>query len=382
MHANAPETRKKLWHEKWFMRSGYFLGAILLHLIVFLMVATLIIWKAPPPPPTEVFHGVPVKITPPPVQPPASGAQANNPQFEPQPVVVPVVTPPSVITAASSTFSMDVPKVMDQTLSHLSDQLAKGTGLSSGGGGNAGNGSGYGSAKGMGNGLVGIFYDLKQTPDNKPTDIADPHWLQSAPAQAGLKFLRSFVKTWDMSMLDDYFKAPQPLYADQIAIPVSPSPEATKAYHVDGTVRARRWIVVYEAKIEPPDSGKYRFIGFADDFMVVRINGNNVLDASWAGLEELDPSANVKEDVGMGPEGQHLLCGSWFYMSTNDSIDMQVLIGEGPGGFSGFLLMVQKEGDTSPKGDYPVFQLQDVPVPDIGSGFNFSKKKMLFQVGQ
>jgi hypothetical protein len=42
--------------------------------------------------------------------------------------------------------------------------------------------------------------------------------------------------------------------------------------------------------------------------------------------------------------------------------------------------MVQKEGDGSPKGDYPVFQLQDSPVPDIGTRFNFSKKTVLFKL--
>jgi hypothetical protein len=59
---------------------------------------------------------------------------------------------------------------------------------------------------------------------------------------------------------------------------------------------------------------------------------------------------------------------------------MKVLIGEGPGGSSGFLLMIQKQGDDSPKGDYPVFQVQDVKIPDISYLPNFSKKKMLFQV--
>src|ERR1035441_1942623 len=142
------EQRSKPWQER-LVRSGYFLGAVLFHLILFLMVATWVIWKAPPPPPTDVFHGVAVKVPPPPPQPPSSGAAANNPQFEPQPVVVPVVTPPSMITTAnSSAFSIDASKVLDQALSHLSDQIAQGTGLSSGGGGNSGTGSGFGSFKG------------------------------------------------------------------------------------------------------------------------------------------------------------------------------------------------------------------------------------------
>jgi len=51
-------------------------------------------------------------------------------------------------------------------------------------------------------------------------------------------------------------------------------------------------------------------------------------------------------------------------------IDIKILIGEGPGGSSGFVLMIQKKGDNSAKGDYPM----DIP--------NFSKKKLLFELAQ
>ena len=82
----------------------------------------------------------------------------------------------------------------------------------------------------------------------------------------------------------------------------------------------------------------------------------------------------------MGPEHFPLKCGKWVQMEAGTPMDMLVLIGEGPGGFSGFLLMIQKRGDDSPKGDYPVFQLQDSPIPDMSTDFQFSKKKMVFQV--
>ncbi|MCE0499054.1 MAG: hypothetical protein LV481_14030 [Methylacidiphilales bacterium] len=396
MHANPTNPRKKVWREK-FVRSGFFFFAVFLHLAVLLLIATLVIWPAQRPPPADEFNVVNVKTSPPPapVQPSSSGAQAYNPQFEPETVTVPVVAPSSMITTpANSDFKVDASKIMNQELSKVADQMPKGTGLNAAGGGDSlsGLGNGYGTGTESADEFVGNFYDLKQTPDRKPTDVAEDksessgpenqvekRFLSSPATQNGLKVLRSFIKKWDMRILNGYFKAPGALYTPQICIPVTPSQNATDAYHVHDIVRARRWIVIYEAKITPPESGKFRFIGFGDDFLVVRVDGDNVLDGSLPG-EELDLTANVDEDVGIGPERRPLKCGKWIEMEAGTSVDMQVLIGEGPGGESGFLLMVQKEDDDSPKGDYPVLQLQDVAVPNWSSDYTFSKKKMLFQV--
>jgi hypothetical protein len=342
-------------------------------MILFLLVATVVIWKAPPPPPSYEFQAVAVKLPQPVLpQPSSSGAAASNPQFEPEPVVVPVVTPPSMITTANSTvFKVDTSNMLNQALSHLSQATPQGTGLSTGGGnGSTGFGTGYGTDAASGIQFEGHFYDLKQTQDRNPTKIGD-----------GLKFLRTFVKSWDMGALRDYYKAAGTLYASQICIPVTPSDLATKAFHVDDVVKPSHWIVIYEAKVTPPESGRYRFIGFADDFLVVRIDEKNVLDASLSddANEELDPMAKVKDGVGMSPEAKRpLKCGPWIDMDSATPMDMEVLIGEGPGGLSGFLLMIQKEGDNSQKGDYPVFQLQDSPIPDMSRNFTLSKKKMLF----
>jgi hypothetical protein len=302
-----------------------------------------------------------------------------------------------VTTAVSPITLPDVPEVPQDdevtptAMSGVNGVMGSGIGSGLGGSGNgSGNGGGYGAAE-TEPGFVGVLYDLKQTPDQQPTDIAENKaelesgsyaingWPGLPATQNGLRVLRSFVKKWDMSLLDKYYKAPATLITTQICIPVTPSENAPKAFHVEGTVHPRRWNVIYQATIIPPETGQFRFIGFADDFLMVRMDGRNVLDGSLSG-EELDSEANVHEDVGTGPEGQPLKCGKWIQMDAGTPMDMMVLIGEGPGGFSGFLLMIQKQGVNTPKGDYPVFQLQEAPIPDLGFGFQFSKKKMLFQV--
>jgi len=368
---------QQVWHQR-LRRSGFFLAAVLMHLVLFSLIATWVIFRSPPPEQEASFKGVsiPVKVPPPPT-PPASGDAANNPQLEPQTVVVPVVTPPTAITTTVSSFKVDASKVVDSTLNHIpSPVVPQGAGLgTTGGGGNVGSGSDYGSGTGSSLQLVGHLYDLKQTPDRQPTNIAasDPKG-----ATNGLNFLRSFVKDWNMTTLANYYQAPGTIYASQVCIRERHSDESTKAFGVAGIVQPLRWIIVYDATVTAPEAGTYRFVGWADDFLVVRWNGDNVLDASYPS-EELDPSA-ISEKITSKDGDQTLKYGKWIQMDAGTPVPMKILIGEGPGGYSGFLLMVQKQGDESPNGDYPIFQVQDASVPDLGGGFQkITKKKILFK---
>jgi len=365
------QAGKQAWQHR-LRRSGYFVGAVLLHLLIFLLVATLVVFKAPKPEQDATFGrvtSIPVKVPPPPA-PPASGDAAMNPDFEPQPVIVPVTTPPQVISTAKATFSVDASKLPSQSLSHLPSAAPQGTGMGhSGASGNMGPGNDYGSGTGNGAELVGHLYDLKQTPDRKPTDIMDS-------ASNGLNFLRTFVKDWNMSTLANYYEAPGTIYASQICIRERHSDESTKAFGVSGTVDPKRWIIVYDGMVAPPESGTYRFVGWADDFLMVRWNGANILDACYDG-EGLDPSAN---DQGTESHGnKSLKYGKWVQMDAGTPVPIKILIGEGPGGYSGFILMIEKQGDNSQNGDYPLFQVQDAPIPDFGGDFTFTKKKLLFQ---
>jgi hypothetical protein len=95
-----PPGKEKHWTEK-ISRSGYFLGALLFHLIVFLMIATLVIFP-PFHPPTDEFQKtyVPASAPPPPPPPPSQPA-----------VQVPTQTvqAPTTITSPTATPSFSVP---------------------------------------------------------------------------------------------------------------------------------------------------------------------------------------------------------------------------------------------------------------------------------
>jgi len=269
---------------------------------------------------------------------------------------------------------------------------ADGNGGSGNGGGGSGGGGGmtmYGAPDGVG--LRGSFYDLKQTPDGQPTDIAESDWEKShlpddwdpdffdqPNSKKYLEVLRRFINSWDEGDLANYFKASGKLSLDQICIHEGPSSLAPAAFNVGGKVVARRWIAIYSAKVLPPDSGTYRFVGCADDLMIVNVDDRNVLDACNS-YQVLDPALRSDDAVGAAWPGFTLRAGRWFDLEQGTPVKIKILIGEGPGGSSGFVLMIQRQGDTSAKGDYPIFQVKDVPIPDMNLP-NFSKKKMLFQV--
>jgi hypothetical protein len=370
MHANAPDPRKKTWQDR-LMRSSYFLGAVLFHLILFLMVATLVIWKAPPPPPTDVFHGVAVKPPPPPVQPPSSGATAANPQFEPQPVVVPVVTPMSTITSVNSTFSVDASKVVDQTLSHLSDQVAQGTGLSSGGGGTTGTGSAFGSFTGTSYQLAGYFYDLKQTPDHQPTGMN----------QGGMcSTLHDFCRQgWNEDDLATRFlKSPKQLYNNEILVPIVFSIEGPKAFGMGDVCQPGFWVAIYHVKVSPAHTGYYHLAGYGDDFLIVRINGDAVLDSGWYSPVTSSHATQSYDPTWAPPEIESLknadkrtpyyrtVVGDRFYMASGDTMTIDVLIGDadptGGQGRCGYSIFLVEDGKDYPKDPtgFPIFPLLQI----------------------
>ena len=351
------------------MRSGYFLGAVLLHLKAFLMVATWVIFKAPAPPPSDNFQAVKINVpVPPPPLPPSSGAMANNPQFEPQPVVVPLVKPPSVVsTLNNSAFAIDSSKMLTEALSHSSNQMPQGAGLGpAGGGSTSGTGSAFGSSTGSSAQLTGYFIDFKQTSDRQPTGMDEQKYLA---------LLAKYVSHgWDDSMFDPYYKSKSHLYTDAYAISTRPSEEAPKAFGLEKEVKPGLWVIHYHVRVQAPEAGEYRLAGFADNVMVVKMRGETVLDGGWDALtdkpilRQLLPFAlpSYLSSAG-GAHDPHLKIGPTFHVDAADPVDMDVLIGD-CGGVCSFFLLIDKVGNTyrnladgTPK--YPFFQISTKPAP-------------------
>jgi hypothetical protein len=362
MHA----PRKEQWQEK-IKRSRYLIGAIVFHLILFFMIATLVIWPAPPPSLTAEFQRVTIKTPPPPPPPPAeSSPAASNPEVAPTQVVVPVVTPPSVITTVNDAFKIDAPPMPEEMPHNLNNQMAQ-PGLGSGLNDSGGVGPGFGSSNGSGNQFKGYFYDLKQTPDRKPTNMSYDNFY---------RVLGDYILTWDDSILAKYYKTKAPLFTNSFIIPSRLSEQAPKAFHVENEVQPSLWTARYQAKVVAP-TGQYRFIGYGDNVLVVRINNRIVLDAGYNPLtNESDLHESYLSEDGWDRTDPNnpkklLSSGKKFYMDSETPVKMDVLLAD-DGGKCAFYLLIEKVGGTYEKlqngvEKLPYFQLNSDQPPRFSS---------------
>ncbi len=226
-------------------------------------------------------------------------------------------------------------------------------------------GTSFGDPEKTLNALTGTFYDLKQTRRKKPTEISNGEYQQV--------FRRFVSEHWRESILDDYFKGPQTLSATQIMIPSMSADEGPKAFGLEGSVQPSRWLVHYKGKVSPPVDGVYHFVGAGDDVMIVRFNGKVVLDRCWYSQKDSDWRPQGNYDYGWSNIPGGFAKGDAIQVRAGQFYDMDVLIGEQPGGMVFACLLIEQEGATYRKDKsgapiLPVFRLADVPVPKLARG--------------
>lgn len=216
------------------------------------------------------------------------------------------------------------------------------------------------------------FYDLKQTKDKKPNPIKECIHAMHA------KFITK--DNWSPSVLSKYYCAPAPLFAPRVYVPPAKSEEAPKAYGVEKEAGPGLWLVHYKGRFRALKKGTFRFVGTADNVLVVRLNKKNVLASAHTIGNSLDPSANSNPPEKLGSacgdyrfKGQswQLDAGKWFDVSKGQTFDIEILIGDdGGGGFSAFLFYEEKGAIYPKRPDgsafvYPVFELDGSPMPPV-----------------
>ncbi len=253
--------------------------------------------------------------------------------------------------------------------------LGMGLGGGKGSGGSGGGPSLFGLRENRGGALVGSFFDFKQTPDRRPTPIA-PNGPDGNLTPAASNVYKAAVAAFviggmeDLSIAGRYFKGPNPLYATHILIPSMPADEGPKAFNLQGSVQPSRWIVHYRGMVVAPESGTFRFVGVADDILVVRFNNNIVLDCGFMTptgrppnrfytLEGTEPLLSYLHGVGEG---------SPVNVTAGQSYPIDIVIGEWPGGKFLAYLLIKKEGADYKKDSHgnpilPLFRVTDVQVP-------------------
>lgn len=201
--------------------------------------------------------------------------------------------------------------------------------------------------------LVGIFYDLKQTQQRQPASGGKDY----------SKIVDEFlVSGLDEALFNRFFRAGLPLYTTQIATGRISAEAAPKAFGVEGVVKPRSWVVHYKGQVAPPVDGTYRFVGMADDMMAIAVNRRVVLVGNHPATKF--PMLNWQRPADQGPKVAahgNAIYGEWMDLRADQPVDLDILIGERPGGVFNAIVLYEKKGETYPRNSkgivLPLFQV-------------------------
>lgn len=231
-------------------------------------------------------------------------------------------------------------------------------------GGNLGGGAGgsgfatlFGNTSPLAGALEGTFIDFKQ--DRYRENPPNEGWME-----AGDDFLRNFR----LREFRKFFNAPQKLYATHFYIPLMDASEAPRAYGVENLVEPSQWVAVYQGQFRSVAGGEFRFVGTADDILIVGVKGKTVLSAGFAQYNPTGWSPREEPQFAAPPVSQYLpklTVGDWFKLPAGEPVDLTVTIGEIPGGEFASYLFIQEKGveyETTSEGRpiLPVFKLKDL----------------------
>jgi hypothetical protein len=299
---------------------------------------------------------------------------------------------PTRITSKSTTATIALPDVPSVAVSSMNAGLMGG-GSSKGFGGGSGGGIGSGMGVGRGNGknfvslfgakmgssgMVGTFYDLKQTSNKSPTECAP---------QSGIGAYREAVKDffqsgWSPGKFQKYYRAPEALIAGQVFIPSRGADAAPQAYGVEKEVKPSRWVVHYKATVEVPQSLPFRFVGSGDDWLVVRWDRKIALDDGYEHMvvgadgnyKDFKPPQVVTKEFPIDRKPgslNRLKAGPWITAPKGTKVPLEIAIGETPGGVFDVYLAIEVarsgsrvNGTFEGEGTLKLFRTNAEPLPE------------------
>jgi hypothetical protein len=283
---------------------------------------------------------------PPPPQPTIKRTQRSLPR--PQPLAV------------QNPQNMAVPAIQMQE-SDISFGRGVGGGLGEFGGGmmDRVNLSQFGFDQALEGTLTGTLFDFKR--DSSGQTVRNLPAMRRKTNMALIPFfqptVREFSRRFDLDQLEnDFFKADKNLYGSYFIIPFGSAAVAPKTFGVEGVIQPTMIGVHYAGRYKPQKTGTFRLVGRADDVLIVRINGEIVLDGSVV-VAGNDPYSQWNQRVAdrkadaesartfFGFKKQfYAMTGDWFDLRAGADTAVEIFIAEVPGGDFGAYILIEEKG--------------------------------------
>ncbi len=220
--------------------------------------------------------------------------------------------------------------------------------------------------------LIGRIIDFKRQGDGSMREdyTDDGYWAD----------VRSIVEAdFSEEVMNQFYRPKKEMAFTHLLMRRQPAENAPKAFGVEKEMTSRGWAIYYRGEIEPKESARYRFVGYFDDQLVVRINRKVVLEANWGGGKKPRPRRitgwrpsdieNLGKWAGFHGIVSPLVPGDWFETKAGEKLFIEIMIGERAGTKVGGLLLIEEEGLTYPldhvrRPIFPIFASRPLSIKE------------------
>jgi len=243
-------------------------------------------------------------------------------------------------------------------------------------GGGLGTGAGTGAGAGPGTGALRMMpFGLSRAPSSGAL-AGTLYLMPSAKYKTNLDEVEAFKKWmsafqsagWPEGTLASLPKSTKQLYTTQILVPKIPALDAPKAFGIEPQKSLVRFLIRYRGKVSPPRNGRWRFVGFGDDVLIVRVSGKVVLESNRL----IKTPANSSKKFYVYPGAGSYDVGEWVQMNATTSYNLEIYMSEEPReGSTTAILLVEEEGATykkTPEGQPILPPWTLAPDPKVSSG--------------
>lgn len=213
--------------------------------------------------------------------------------------------------------------------------------------------------------LRGYYYDFKRTARGEDSSLR---------GRDHFSIIREYIERgFDESVLQRFYRVPEPLFASHIFHPRRNSTLALEAYDAGRYgVQPGTWAVHYRGRFSPPQNGRYRFITKAEAGMVVIVN-RQVVSQNGFGNDHEITRWRPSQRYNYGLPGNAASVGDWMDLRRGQSYPIEIFLGDGRVGNYQAMLLIEQEGveyEKDARGNpiLPIFTLalSDEPMPDFG----------------